>query len=290
MGKFNDSIELVKECVGVMRSDEELSIFPVISALGVLLVTAAFVIPMYFGGLLDRLQADSGPVATDYVVLFFYYLVLYVVIIFCGAALIAAAMVRLRGGDPTPDEGFRAAGRRLGAIVGYSAIFATIGVILGLISSTGGAAGRVGSAVLQTGWSILTFLAMPILVMEGVGPVEAIKRSRNLVKKTWSEQLMGSGGIGLFFGLLMFVIILLGVAFGVLAAAAESAAVLITVIVIVLLLLAGVGLISNTLTGIYRAALYSFAVTGEVGLFFSADVIKKAFSAKPQQSNMIGRV
>lgn len=290
MSKFSNSMELVKECVAVMRSDKELSAFPVISFLGVLLVTAAFAIPLYFGGLLDRLQADGGPVATDYVILFFYYLVMYFVIIFCGSALIGAAMIRLRGGDPTLGDGFRAAGGRLGAILGYSAISATVGLLLGLLSSRGGTAGRVGSAVAQTGWNILTFLAMPILVMEGVGPIEAIKRSGKLLKKTWGEQLIGSGGIGLVFGLLMFVIILLGVAFGVLAAKVESVTVLVTVIGIVLLALALVGLVSATLTGIYRAALYSFATSGEVGPFFKADVIKKAFSAKPQQSSMIGRL
>lgn len=290
MGKFSNSMELVKECVGVMRSDKELSVFPFISFLGVLLVTAAFAIPMYFGGLLDRLGADGGPATTDYVVLFFYYLVMYFVIIFCGSALIGAAMVRLRGGDPTLGDGFRAAGGRLGAILGYSAISATVGLILGLISSKGGGVGRVGTAVAQTGWNILTFLAMPILVMEGVGPVEAIKRSGKLLKKTWGEQLIGSGGIGLVFGLIMFLIILLGVAFGALAATAESVMVLVIVIGIVLLLLAAAGLVSATLTGIYRAALYSFATTGEVGPFFKADVIKKAFSAKPETSTMIGRV
>ena len=290
MSRFSNSIELVKECVTVMRSDKELSIFPVISFLGVLLVSAAFAIPMYLGGLLDRLQAASGPAATDYVILFFYYLVMYFVIVFCGSALIGAAMVRLRGGDPTLGDGFRAAGGHLGAILGYSAISATVGLVLGLLSSRGGTAGRVGSAVAQTGWSILTFLAMPILVMEGVGPIEAIRRSGKLLKKTWGEQLIGSGGIGLVFGLLMFAIILLGVAFGVVAAKAESVTVLVAVIAIVLLALAAVGLISATLTGIYRAALYSFAATGEVGPFFKADVIKKAFSAKPQQSSMIGRV
>jgi hypothetical protein len=290
MGKFNNSVQLAKECLGVMRSDKQLSVFPVVSFLGVLLVTAAFAVPMYLGGLLDRLQAPSGPVATDYVVLFFYYLVMYFVIIFCSSALIGAAMVRLRGGDPTLGDGFRAAGGHLGSILGYSAISATVGLVMGLISSKGGAAGRVGTAVIQTGWNILTFLAVPILVMEGVGPVEAIKRSGKLLKKTWGEQLIGSGGIGLIFGLIILVIILLGIAFGVLAAQVESLAVLLTVLGIVLLLLAIAGLMSATLTGIYRAALYSFATTGEVGPFFNADVIKTAFSAKPEKSTMIGRV
>ena len=290
MGKFNNSVQLAKECMGVMRSDKELSVFPVVSFLGVLLVTAAFGVPMYFSGLLDRLQAPSGPVVADYVVLFFYYLVMYFVIIFCSSALIGAAMVRLRGGDPTLGDGMRAAGAHMGAILGYSAISATVGLVMGLISSKGGAAGRVGSAVVQTGWNILTFLAVPILVMEGVGPVQAIKRSGKLLKKTWGEQLIGSGGIGLVFGLIMLAIILLGIAFGVLAAQVESLAVLLTVLGIVVVALAIVGLMSATLTGIYRAALYSFATTGEVGPFFNADVIKNAFSAKPEQSTMIGRV
>ena len=36
--------------------------------------------------------------------------------------------------------------------------------------------------------------------------MEAIKRSANLLKKTWGEQIVGNFGVGIVFGLLSFLV------------------------------------------------------------------------------------
>jgi hypothetical protein len=290
MSRLSNAKDLVRQCAIVLRSDKELSVFPAVSLAGVLVVSAVFALVLYVGGALGRLQG-SGLQPLDYIILFLYYMVTYFVTLFCGASLVGAAMIRLRGGDPTLSDGFRAACQHSLAILGYSAISATVGLALGLLGSRGGVAGRAGSAIAQAGWAVLTFLAVPILVMEGLGPIAAIKRSSRLLKRTWGEQLIGSGGIGLISGLIIMFIILLAVAFGVVVAESGSPAGVAAVVGIAILAVAIVGLISASLTGIYRAALYSYATTGSAGAMFPEDLIKDAFSNKPgRPTSFVGHV
>ena len=131
---LSNSWRLVKASAAVLRADKELIIFPLISAIGVLLVTATFALPMFFAGLFDSLFSGGSNGILFYVVLFLYYVVQYTVIIFANAALVGAAMIRLEGGDPTVGDGLRIAFSKIGTIFGYAVIAATVGTILRMIS------------------------------------------------------------------------------------------------------------------------------------------------------------
>ncbi|MEI8241604.1 MAG: DUF6159 family protein, partial [Actinomycetota bacterium] len=91
---------------------------------------------------------------------------------------------------------------------------ATVGLVLQLLRERGGIAGVILAALGGMAWNIITFLVIPVLVVEGVGPVSAIKRSAGLLKKTWGEQIIGTAGIGLVFGLLGFAVAVVGIALG----------------------------------------------------------------------------
>jgi hypothetical protein len=66
--------------------------------------------------------------------------------------------------------------------------------------------------MLGVGWSIATFLVVPVLVTRDVGPVEAVRESATLLKRTWGENIIGQGGIGLVFGLIQLGIVACGFA------------------------------------------------------------------------------
>jgi len=53
------------------------------------------------------------------------------------------------------------------------------------------------SALLGTAWTIMTYFVMPVIVIGGVGPIEAFKRSAGTLKRTWGEALVGSFSLGL---------------------------------------------------------------------------------------------
>jgi hypothetical protein len=278
--RFSNSWELVKASARVLGSDKELMVFPILSSIGTLVVSLTFVLPMFLSGYFDQVFARGGQVG-GLVVLFLFYLCQYFVIFFANTALVGAAMIRLRGGDPTVGDGFRIAFSRFGPILGYSLVAATVGMLLKMLSERGKGLGRVASGILGLGWNIATFLVVPVLAVENLGPIEAIKRSVALLKKTWGEQIIGNLGLGAFFGLVVFLAFLVGVPLIVLAATyVQSTALTIALAVLFVVLLILLGLVQSALSGIYTAAVYQYAVDGKSGGFFDEDMVRNAFRTK----------
>ncbi len=185
-------------------------------------------------------------------------------------------MIRLRGGDPTVRDGLQIAFSHFGAILGYAAISATVGVILKALSRRGTLA-QIVRAIVGVAWNLVTFLVVPVLVVEEVGPIEAIKRSGNLLRRTWGEQIVGGAGMGIIFFLLFLLATLLAGAGIVLGISLNSLELVIACIALGVLLYLALALISSTLSGIYAAAVYRYAAEGEVGGQFEPELIREAF-------------
>ena len=277
--KIQNSWTLIKASAAVLRADKELVVFTIVSAIGVLVVTASFALPTILAGFLDALLEGQAQIL-GFIVGFLFYVVQYTVIIFANSALVGAAMIRLRGGDPTVGDGFRVAMKHIGAILGYALISATVGMILRWLSERGKTVGRITSSIVGLAWNLATYLVVPVLVVEGVGPVEAIKRSANLLKKTWGEQIVGNFSIGLVFVLLAVLLIILGIPIFILVASTHSPVLIALTALLFVLMFVFMGLISSTLNGIYVAAVYRYAAEGEAGGFFSAEMVQEAFRPK----------
>ncbi len=274
--RLSNSWELVKESFKVLQADKELMVFPLISSIGVVIVTLTFIFPLLFAGFFDTVFSRGGEVA-GFLVMFLYYIVQYTVIFFANTALVGAAMIRLRGGDPTVSDGLSIAGSRFFTILGYALISATVGMIFRAIAERGGL-GRIIVSIIGFVWNVATFLVVPVLAIENVGPIEAIKRSVQLLKSTWGEQIAGNLGLGAFFGLVMFGWVVVGLAGIVLiATGVQSVGLTIAAVVIFLLVLVLVGLVHSTLNGIYTAAVYQFATEGKVSGFFNQSLVQDAF-------------
>ena len=280
MNRLSNSWELLKASANVLWMDKELMIFPIISAIGTIIVTATFMLPLFAANLFDSILAGHAQIF-GLILLFLFYVVQYLVIFFANTALVGAALIRLRGGNPTVADGFGIAMDHFAAIFGYALIAATVGMLLKLISRRRNGFGRLVVSLLGFGWNIATYLVVPVLAVENVGPVEAIKRSVALLKKTWGEELAGHFGLGAIFGLASFLVILLGI-FLTYAAASITNAVILPVIVALLfvLVLVLLGLVSSALTGIYTAAVYKYAVEGSAGHFFDESLVKNTFSVR----------
>jgi hypothetical protein len=149
-----------------------------------------------------------------------------------------------------------------------------------MISERSGTLGRIVVSLIGFVWNVATFLVVPVLVMEKVGPVEAVKRSGGLLKETWGEQIVGNLSVGFIFGLIFFLVILVGVPIIIVAAMSGSVALIVTAVAVVVLVLMGVSLVSSTLSGIYTAAVYRYATTGDTGGYFDANMVKDAFKLK----------
>jgi hypothetical protein len=279
--KLSNSWELVKASAAVLKADSELLLFPVVSAILSVLVAVTFFVPAMLTGVFRPGLADEVALSTTgYAAIFLFYVVQYFVIFFCNTALVGAAMIRLRGGDPTVGDGFRIAASRAKDILGYAFIAATVGMVLRAISERSGLLGRLVVGLVGLAWNMATFLVVPVLVAEDVGPVEAIRQSASYLKRTWGEQIVGNIGMGIVFGLISVGTLLAGVVLIVAAAATESAFLIIFVAVCLLMAFVAIALVSSALSGIYAAAVYRYAAEGETGGFFTPAMVKSAFRAK----------
>ncbi len=262
----------------MLRADKELIVFPLVAFVGSIIVTMTFAIPMALTRMLEDASRGSSQV-TLAILAFLFYLVQYTIIFFANSALVGAAMIRLKGGDPTLGDGFRIASQHLGSILGYALIASTVGMILRWLSERG-LLGRIVSSLFGLAWNIATYLVVPILVVEGIGPIEAVKRSTQLLKKTWGEQIVGNLGIGAVFGLITVVAVLLFIPIMIAVASAQSIGVFIFIIALFVTALIALGLIGSALNGIYTAAVYRYATEGETGSYFDRDLVQNAFRAR----------
>jgi hypothetical protein len=271
--KFSRSWTLIKASAEVLRSDKELLLFPVCSGIAAMFVIATFVVPVFALRLFENGVGVFGAIWG-----FLFYLCQYFVIFFFNAALVGAASIRLNGGDPTVADGFNAAKAKIGPILGYAAIAATVGLLLqALKNKENNFLVRMIGSGLGVAWTLSTFLVVPVLVHENVGPIDAVKQSIGLMKRTWGENAIGNVGLGAVFGLMMFGVIALGVLL-VVAASTVSVTLAITLGVVAVLAVVALAVVQSALSAIYSAALYRYATVGEAPAGF--DGLQLAFAPK----------
>ncbi len=274
--RLSNSWRLAKASARVLSADKELVVFPLVSAVTLVLVTLTFALPIF----LAKGAEDMLGGALSYAVGFLFYLVCYFVIFFCNSALVGAALIRLRGGDPTVADGFRIAMSKVGPIFGYALIAATVGMVLRTLQERMGLIGRIIVGLIGMAWNLATFLVVPVLVVEDVSPVDAVKRSMALLKKTWGEQVIGGFSISVITMLAMALLFAIGIPLTFLAIGTGS---------VVLISLAAGGfvlgflllmLVNATLSGIYTAALYRYAAEGAFSDGFEPEMVEAAFRPK----------
>ena len=281
MGRLANSWRLVKASAAVLRADRELLVFPLASGIASLIVTASFLLPLWASGALDGVDEDGGGLgAGTYAALFLFYLVQYFVVTFANTALVGAALIRLRGGDPTLADGFRIASGRAWAILGYSLIGATVGMVLRAIQERAGIVGQIAAGIIGIAWSLVTFLVVPVLVVEGIGPIEAVKRSGALFRRTWGEQVAGNFGIGLAMFVVGLAALVICVPIVVLAIASGSIAAIVLAVALGVVVFTAIALVGSALQGIFTAALYRYAAEGETSGYFGTDLVQGAFRPK----------
>ena len=273
--RISNGWALSKQSFRVLMLDKELLLFPIMSGISCLLVLASFALPLwdskYFDTIMNDQQAPQDPLA--YVILFAFYFVNYFVMIFFNSALMACAIIRLKGGNPNVSDGFNAALNRLPKIAGWALVSATVGFILKMIESRSERIGQIVAGLLGMAWSITTYFVIPVLVVEKKNPFEAMKRSVSVLRETWGESLVANFGIGAIMFLIMIPVFLMMVGGGMLIATGNALAggVLIGCAILLILL---ISLVSSAVHAILIAAIYLFAAEGEAPAQFDQTLIQ----------------
>ena len=280
MGRFGRSWQLVKLCWGVLGQDKELVVFPIVSAIAVVIVTATFIVPGLFTGYWEAFAGQDGSIPVSaWLLLVLFYLVQYLVVIFFNAALVSAATVRLKGGDPTLGDGMRGAWSHIGAILGWAAMAATVGLLLQLLRSRGGIGGAIVAALGGLAWNIITFLVVPVLVVEGVGPSRRSSAAARCSRRRGASRSSATPGSASSSGSAPSWSASSASRSAWSSSAPEQPGPAWRVIVIAILAIVILIMLGSTLHGIYSAALYQYAVGGDTGVF-TAEVMEGAFRSK----------
>ncbi len=279
--RLQRSFDLTRECWALLQSDRSLLVFPLLSGVAMIVIVGSFAVPLYpllhllRGGTHARTLSGAG-----YVALLAFYWVQYSVVIFFQTALVEVAMRRFDQQPATLGDGFARAIARLPIILGYALIAATVGTLLRMLAERVGFIGKIAVGLLGFAWTVATALVVPVLAAEDVGPLEAVSRSGQLIRKAWGEDLIGNAGIGLAFGLLLVAVGIPLAILTVLAFAGGHLAFGVLMVIVDALAFALLVLAQSTLQGIYAAALYRYAVGDAATGGVDRSVLQQAFVAK----------
>ena len=283
------SWEYAKISYGVIWENKQLVIFPILSSIAAIIVIASFLLPLWSSGMLDQLaNASDDPQAAQsqannillYVILFAFYFCNYFVIVFFNSALTACAMRVINGEDASIGDGLAMAVKRLPQIIAWAFVSAIVGVILQIIENAHEKAGQIISAILGSAWTALTYFVVPVIVVDGVGPIEAFKQSVGTLKKQWGTALVGGFSLGFLGMLVILPIVLIGGGLIWLATKSMGPGGLIAAIAVAAVLFA-IGTAVNSAAGVvFKALLFNFATNRSLPRNIDTSTFGDAFVSK----------
>lgn len=253
----------------VLLSDAELLWVPAI-ALAVSAV-AVVVDVLLYGGLNE---AFGGPTLIVAVKTLPLAAVIHTVAVISDAFVVAAARVRLVGGDPSFERGWRVVCRRLPTLLAYGMLRALERTFT-LVLSTFKRPGQWLAGLIDAAWDVATFLAVPVILFErDQGAWRAVRRSAHLVRVRWGTQLVAQATVGLVVFMMVLAITLLAG----LACALWFGSVGVWVVAIAGL--AFLEVVDAALSAVLSAAMYRFLVTGETSMGFDETSLRAVFTEK----------
>lgn len=268
MGRIATTVELAKASWEVLKADKELVVLPIMSGVASIIVALTFLIPMGF------LKGTDSVGTVEYVMLGALYLAMAFVTIFFNTALVYAANQRLSGGDPTVGSAISGAAKHIPQIFVWAAISATVSVVLKSLQERAGFIGQIVIGLVGLAWTLVTFLVIPVFVVENVGVRDALSRSATLFKRTWGENVIARVG----FGLLGFIATIPFILVAVAAMASGSDVIVAVGVLIAVVGIIGVSVVMAALNAIFQTALYHYASSGSVpGGYFNNDDFAQAF-------------
>jgi len=279
---FSRGWSLFKTSMAVVWEDKSLLLLPLLSGLIVILLVISMVGGMigvlFWGPLIGISGWPQLVIAT--ILGFLLYFSAFAVSTYLNAALIACATLKLEGGNPTIGDGLAVARTRLGPILKWSVLAATVDLILSALRSSrrGGLLLRSVATIAGVAWTIAVFFVVPVIVYEGLSPFAAIKRSVAIMRKAWGESFSGTMGMGIIFGLLFLVGLLVFFLGLILWTFTDSWGVFVGFLLAAMIYWVIIGLYYSAAHGVLLAALYRYARTGKISRGFEKGFYKNPWA------------
>lgn len=272
MSRIKRGWGLTKKSWALLNEHRSLIRFPLYGAVATILPAIVFLGPGLY--LLDK---DTLAGAIPLLVIGVY--ALSVIGFYFSVGLAACADMIFRGQEATVADGLAVARERFSQICGWAAVNTAISAVMGVLENQGGLGGQIAARLVGMAWSLVTFLAVPVIAIEGTGPLATIKRSASMFRERWGQQITGNiaiGGAVFLFGVLPSVLlIVLGIA------AWSSASFLGALLVVVGAIGFAIALlVSKALSGIFGVALYRYALDGTTVGGFTQEDLESAVKVK----------
>lgn len=301
LSHWQTSRSLARSAWQVLQRDRSLSWLPVLSGLliaGVLGISAwAIVATSTFqnGVASNGDTIIRGPLAEPGALAIGFYLLVLLAITYVGTlfngALVAGALQRFRGNKPSVSSALAASSRRAGSLMTFGLFSATIGTLLRIGEERIPIISQILSWAAGAAWAVVSMFAVPVIVssQKRVGPIAATKKSFEVIRKTWGENIILMGGIGLLAIISIAIYFAVGalitagvgallqssgVSQSVMASAFEIGAIIAIAIFLLIML------ILTVLSAIVKAAVYHYATTGQAPELFERDIVRACFTPK----------
>ena len=274
--------KLTKKSWAVFREDPGLVRFAIASGLLSLVVVAVVIGPGLY--LIDQESQVLGGVLIAVGAFLAAYISIYFAI-----GLAHSADRQMAGETVSFREGMAVAGSRASEAAGWAFVSVFVMTVIRAIQERFGVFGAIFGGLAAAAWGILTFLAIPVIAIEGTGPIDTIKRCAHLVKSRWGEQVTGVVTIGAavaLFGILPAVLLIFG-GVALWATSGAGGAALIAVGLVVLVIAA---LIQQVLSTIFGVALYRYVAEQKAVGGFTTDDLEGAVRTKGGASGGTGPV
>jgi hypothetical protein len=275
--RFSRGWRLTKDSWSVIKADRSLLAFPVVGSIASVIAFAIIAVP----GVAVWAASDQWWTVLPFVAVALYAATF--VTIYMGVGLAAAAAQVMEGQDATLKSGLAVSRRHVGSIAKWALVQTTVGLIINALQQMAESengllriVGLIFTTLVSVAWSLASFFVIPLVAFEDLGPKDALTRSVAIIKQQWGESVVGSASIGGIIGLLGILpaigLIVLGVAAG-----GPGGIALIVVGAIVLLIAA---VLVNTLSQVFRVALYRYATGAPETPGFASDDLAAAFRPK----------
>jgi hypothetical protein len=175
-----------------------------------------------------------------------------------NVALVFAATDRLEGRAPTVGGSLHQAWRRKGVILRWAVLSAVVGTAIRLLEERLGLVGRLIGFAGGFAWVVATYLVIPVLAFENVGPIEAVKRSSSILKDCYGTIGRSALRFGFLFAALSIGAALV-VAAGIAVVVAHQVALGIVIAAVGLVLFVGISMYAAAAGMYMRTILYRYA-------------------------------
>ena len=181
----------------VLKENKQLIVFPILSGLSMILILGSFItVALGLEGW-DLKHIHKPNTISNYAIIFGFYIVNYFVVVFFNMALVHCTSLYFKGEEVTVRKGMDFSLSRIGTIFAWAVFAGSVGAVLKIIQENVGTLGKIITGLVGIVWGIATFFVIPVIAYENLGPIDALRRSTDLMKQKWGESIGAGFSLGL---------------------------------------------------------------------------------------------